>query len=439
MNKRGKRICISKLILIILFTFNSLSLLKADNDPFREMYGRKITEIRIIGSKHTKNNTILKELVSRVGAFLEKANLHEDVRRLKNLRIFTTVKVQPQVEAGKIILVITVAEFSLFLPSIRFVITDQNGIAVGGGVRSLNLFGRAISFSGGATIGGAKTMFFDFGNPWQYNSKYTYQIEFFQRNRANKEDGYHEIATELFLSLAKNFGLKTKIGTRFWYQSIGSDTPGKTLSDDNRDNVLSLGFFAGYDSRDSSANPHSGWWNELEILKAGVFGGESDFWRANLDLRLFVPLSKNSTLSLSSLSTTSSGEIGHEIAHWQDFSIGGSNSVRGWGLGIYQGKNQFINTVEFRTTLIEPKIFEFLGFTFPLGLQMAFFGDVGTVWNKPYEFEKNLIAGVGIGIRILVPTIGMTRIDFGFGEHGFKVYLHLSSFEKATKQRFRVR
>ncbi|MFQ5753324.1 MAG: BamA/TamA family outer membrane protein, partial [bacterium] len=133
-------------------------------------------------------------------------------------------------------------------------------------------------------------------------------------------------------------------------------------------------------------------------------------------------------------------EVGEEIPRHQDFHIGGTNSVRGWELNSRSGKNQFLNTVEYRVTFIEPQMLSFFGLTADVGLQLALFGDLGIAWNESQEFNTdNFIGGYGLGLRLLVPFVNMFRIDLGLGESGKSVKLHLGAFEKPVAQRFRVR
>ena len=69
------------------------------------------------------------------------------------------------------------------------------------------------------------------------------------------------------------------------------------------------------------------------------------------------------------VSATKSGRSGKkDITAKQDFSLGGTNSVRGWDLDSRRGKNQFINTAEYRVTVVRPK-----ALTIPFGLSL----DVG--------------------------------------------------------------
>jgi outer membrane translocation and assembly module TamA len=88
---------------------------------------------------------------------------------------------------------------------------------------------------------------------------------------------------------------------------------------------------------------------------------------------------------------------------------------------------------------MKPKAFRFLGFRLPIGLQIAAFADFGSAWNQRDEFNRNFIRGFGLGLRFITPTTGMARIDFGFGQEGFSIRIHLGSYEKPVMQRQRVR
>ena len=173
----------------------------------------------------------------------------------------------------------------------------------------------------------------------------------------------------------------------FDYQSIRDDDSlytGKTLSGDNRDNVPSLGFYLGYDTRDYWTNTTSGWLNEIELKKNGIFGwGDSDFWRLTLDVRRYQPLAKQHTLAIFSLTTLTTGNPRKQIAPWQYYGIGGWNSIRGRDLSSRIGKSQIINTLEYRWTFLPlTPVTLIKGFTVPFGLQLALFGDAGHAWNE---------------------------------------------------------
>jgi len=49
-----------------------------------------------------------------------------------------------------------------------------------------------------------------------------------------------------------------------------------------------------------------------------------------------------------------------EVAPWENFGIGGTNTIRGWDFAARKGKNQMLNTIEYRYTLLEPRGWDLL-------------------------------------------------------------------------------
>jgi len=402
--------------------------------------GKTITEIRIIGAKYTKHSVIRNALMSKQGMPFTVFKLHRDYLHLDRLGIFGNFDIRPVLEDNGLILEVEVKEVFPYLPILSVVLGDENGLQFGGGVTSINFIKRALYFSGIVLVGGATNIEFRFRNPRFAGNRTSYQIDFYHRNRENLSFNYSEVADEFYSTLAKMVGYSGRLGARFNFQSIKSDTVGITLSNNRYDSVPQLAFFFGYDSRSSNTNPHSGWWNELEIMRSGFLGFDSNFWRFTFDIRRYIPVMSSHKLTVSSLLTMTTGQVGTDVATWQQFTLGGTNSIRGWSTGSRTGKNEFINTIEYRYNILEPRPFNIMGFDLRLGGQIALFADFGHAWNVSEQFKlNNFIAGYGAGFRLLVPFTGLVRLDFALGESNKGVMLHIGSFEKAHKQRKRVR
>jgi outer membrane protein assembly factor BamA len=404
-------------------------------------YGKTLKEINFIGVRYTDIDILTRELVSQVGRPYLRENVLPDYNALDKLDVFSQIKISPVEFQDGVILEITVREIYPYLPFITYEVTDENGFSVGAGLQSVNLGRRDVFLVGLARFGGATNISMLLANPWFAGDHVSYQLEFNQRERVNELDDFQETATEITFRLGSYLGPKGRLGGFSTFQSIKSDAAGRTLSSTNRDNVSSLGFYIGYDSRDVWSNPHTGWWNEADVAKTGGFlGGSSDFWRLNVDLRRYIPVVKKQTLALFSLLTLTTGTVGKDVAAWQDFSLGGTNSVRGWELGSRTGKNQLISTAEYRVTVLEPKLLTLAGLSVDIGLQLAAFADLGMAWNQQGQFQSgNLIGGYGVGLRLLVPFVDMFRFDFGMGQHGKSVTVNIGGFTKAVAQRYRVR
>ena len=429
------------LILLIFIILCGYSLVLAQS-KVDELYGKNLKDIRIKSLRYTQKEIIFRELASKVGKPYTETNAQKDFAKLDKLDIFSSIEIQPFEEGNDVNLEIRVKELFPYLPFFSYEVTDENGFAGGPGFQSVNLLGRDRFLFGAARFGGATNISVLYEDPWIAGNHLSVTLEFSQRDRFNKLDEFNEIASEGTLRIGSYLGEYGRAGGRFSFISLKSDLPGKTLSSSNRDNVPTLGFFIGYDSRDLWSNPHQGWWNEFELSKtSGFLGGDGDFWSFNFDLRRYVPIIEKHTLALFSLTTLRIGDAGTDIPLHQDFHIGGTNSVRGWDISPDRsGKNQWINTVEYRVTLMEPKVLSLLGLTADIGFQGALFGDLGVAWDESEEFKKdNFIGGFGLGFRFLVPFVNMFRFDFAFGESGEGFILHIGSLEKPVAQRFRVR
>ena len=90
------------------------------------------------------------------------------------------------------------------------------------------------------------------------------------------------------------------------------------------------------------------------------------------------------------------------------YGIGGATTVRGWPTGARQGKKQWLNTLEYRYQWVKPRPIKLFGkFNVYWGLHLAIYGDLGTAWTAPPDFSRNFIGGVGYGIRLIIPYVGM--------------------------------
>ncbi|MFC2164565.1 BamA/TamA family outer membrane protein [Acidobacteriota bacterium] len=402
-----------------------------------------IKEIRFEGLKRTKEYIVTRELISKVGEPLLLENLAIEKQRIELLDIFSDIRIEPEVVEEKVIIHYIFVETFPLLPSISISITDENGVSAGAGVKSPNLLGRDIFFSGRVLFGGSTVAEFWIDNPWVTGNHLGYSLEYYYRERSNLITESNEIANEFYLKVGSWIGRHGRIGGSFESINIRSDKPGTTLSPDGLDKTTRLGFYLGYDNRDAFTDTRRGWWSEIEIGgDMRLFENSSKFVQLDLDIRRYQPMPwDNHTLVLFSLTTLRTGEVGKEVAPWQVFGLGGTNTIRGWDFASRQGKNQFINTVEYRITLFEPRLIHLpFKIKYRGGIAFAVFGDLGIVWDNPHEFRgDNFIGGVGAGIRLLLPIVGVLRVDVAWGQQGKGIYFHIGAFEKPVMTRKRVR
>jgi outer membrane protein insertion porin family len=404
-----------------------------------DLYGKPVKEIAIVGAKRTKEYVIRRELISRVDQPYLETNAKLDIEKLTRLGIFSVVKVHGRASGGGVILTIYVVETFSILPVVSIAISDENGVSVGGGLKMLNLGGRATYLSAVASFGGANSLQFTLKNPWVAGNHLSYNVHFFHYERTNKIFSFNETSNEAYAEIQSYVRKNGRIGGRLMLETLHSDEPGKTLSADDMDNVASLGAYAIYDTRDEWNNPNSGWLGEMAVWQNGIFGTDSDFWRLIVDLRRYNPLSAKSTLCVFSMATLTTGAVGTDVAEWQQFGIGGVNTIRGCDLGGVIGKNQFINTLEYRRTLLAQQGIRVFGVNLPFGMQGTVFGDFGSAWSENEDFKPSFILGYGVGLRFILPYVDAARIELAAGQEGEGIKVLVATGEKADRARWRIR
>jgi outer membrane protein insertion porin family len=406
-------------------------------------YGEILREVRITGNRHTREWVILKAVKSQIGHPYTPENAKLDVLWVLRIGAFTAVTLDTEPVPDGIALTVTVTETTPWIPSLSIRLTQENGIEIGPAVSSSNVLGTAARLSAYARWGGATNYGLRYADPvlpgrsWIYG----YRFQYFHRDRINKLLDFDEITDELFLEFLQSTNDNTRAGVRFRYTALKSNLDGMTLGADNYDHVPALGFFVQTDSR-NGVYPTDGWYSDIEASKWGVFGGDADYWRLDVDMRFYTPLPRlgdRHSMTLSSFASLVSGGLGDTIPPWGEFFIGGTNSVRGWSLGSRHGQNQWLNTVEYWFKLMDQKRWKFWFIKWRMGLQLGAFGDFGTAWSDYQRLESNMIAGGGAGLRLTLPVITMFRMDLAYGENDLGVRFFIGGAEKAIAQRQRVR
>ncbi|GMR24093.1 MAG: hypothetical protein BMS9Abin37_2589 [Acidobacteriota bacterium] len=405
-----------------------------------DLEGKIVTEIRLHGLAHTKEYVVERELVSRVGEPFSEQNVKKDAERLDRLRIFSFIEIRSIAADSGVRIEIEVRETFPYMPTLSIQVNDENGASAGPGFKSVNFLGRGIELGAAAQFGGSTNLDLSFANPWVSGNHLSYRARYLYRDRPNELDDFNEITNELEARFGSYIGEAGRIGVQAAFSTIRSDRDGVTLSPDNLDKIPSLGVYLGYDTRDIWSRPGIGWRNELDITKSDVRDTPRGFWTTNIDLRRYQTWQTRHTLLLTSLTTLQSGTVGEDVPIYADFHIGGTNTIRGWPLDSRVGKNQFINTVEYRYLLTEPRPFSFSFFTAYIGLQLAAFADFGHAWSESKDFAMNqFIGGYGVGLRVLIPFVDEIRLDVGWGAPGEGIMFHFGIYPKVVMQRERVR
>lgn len=193
--------------------------------------------------------------------------------------------------------------------------------------------------------------------------------------------------------------------------------PGRRLpiSSTGRIFAPSIGFLR--DKRDIRLEPSRGGREQIILEKSFDFlGGTTDFTKVDIDLRRYVPLigapKPDELPRLVLAGRAVFGRSFGELPAFEQYFIGGPDTVRGYETDVQFGDNQFYTNLELRYRF--NRQFQFVGFA-----------DAGAASGGRFESSRTgLLSSVGIGLRVRTP-IGPIRLDLARplqGGDGFKTH-----------------
>jgi outer membrane protein assembly factor BamA len=418
----------------------ALAWAQADTAALQQLENRTVTSIELTGLEHTRPHIVTRELETSVGLPLRLDVLKADVQRLENLAIFGSVAATGRLDGEGVAVTLAFKESirGFAYPTLSY--AEVNGWSFGAAATWRNLFGRNASVSGRAVFGGTTSYGFGVANPWVAGNHVGFDVRFAYLERFDKLNEFHEKSAGLAPRVSTYLGSKGRLAASVGFFQMRSDVAGKTLSPSNQDRFVRAGVVLGYDSRDSWRDPRRGWQNEVDLWRTA---GGGDYWSMDLDLRRFQPVGERK-LEVSGLLSLQSGKVGRDVPEYLLYRVGGTNSIRGYrldtlGREIY-GKNQLLTTAEYVFTVVPLRLVNPRGhFSLRVGVEGSVFADAGTAWSAPNELALDRFrAGLGAGLRILVPGIEQLRLELGWSPSGGFV-VHFASGAKIKKQRDRLR
>lgn len=161
-----------------------------------------------------------------------------------------------------------------------------------------------------------------------------------------------------------------------------------------------------FDSRDNIYDPHEGKRISYSVEWAGL-GGDFDFTKFTADYRYYYRAGGESVWALN----LGAGYADGDMPLSQRFSMGGSDTLRGYEDDQFRGNSMLKATLEYRFPIVKR-------------VQGVLFTDNGYAWDKRHEdeFDLGLIKNsFGVGLRINSP-LGPVKLDYGYGDDGGKFH-----------------
>jgi outer membrane protein insertion porin family len=191
-----------------------------------------------------------------------------------------------------------------------------------------------------------------------------------------------------------------------------------------------------HNTRDFDLDPGAGAYDGLSVeygtVNGNTFAGttfaqipfDGPFNKASVDIRRYfskggrklTPQDKRVTLAFRLRAGISSGKL----PFFEQFFIGGAESLRGYQEDRFWGDNMLMASAELRKPIAQ-------------SISGVLFADYGDAWAgnpsffitqlpQSQTFQGNL--GVGVGIRVNTP-IGHLRLDYGVGSEGGRTHFSM--------------
>jgi outer membrane protein assembly factor BamA len=173
-----------------------------------------------------------------------------------------------------------------------------------------------------------------------------------------------------------------------------------------------------FDTRDSIDIPTRGAFATLYTeLADRALGSSTSFVKFGGEWKDFIPLWRNNpTLALHALTDYTSGSS--DTPFWEQASLGGRRTLRGFGSDRFIDFNRSLATAEVRT-----KVYDRHMFGVNLEIELAPFVEAGQVFRHVAESPVNDLHWVGgLGFRGVVRPQIVGFVDLGHGSEGTSIF-----------------
>jgi outer membrane protein insertion porin family len=373
----------------------------------------KTGKIRIEGNTFTKERVFKHTLLLKEGDVLNSHKLREGWRRLYNLGFFESVEIEPlPASSSTVDLLVKVKE------------AKQRGqILLGAGYSSNYGLEGSIQLSKDNLGGVGKKIELD----WRFGEKINdydigYIDRWFRDSSLKLELNLYNLLHRYYESEGayekERIGGRIGFGWPIWQNMETSirlrneeitirEIEGEPLPEDLEYEVgskiersLELRLDRNTRVRDEAFNSYKGSYSFLAMEKSGGFlGGDLDFIKYKAEWRGY--LRKGEFWKSPILAYRLGGKWGEDLPSYEQFYLGGLDSLRGYKENEFRGDKVVLGSLELRFPLTK----ELLG---------SLFVDAGKVWDENFSMEDFKI-GWGLGVRFKTP-VGLIRLAYGLGE-----------------------
>lgn len=398
---------------------------------FLGAYQNDIDTLMIFGNNKTKDHVILREILHPINQPLDSVILKDDINRLYNLGIFSSVDIQFEDNIYKVNLI---ESFSI-IPDL---VIDYSEIAkkwsYGLGLAHINFMGlNQQLYFGGAFIG-EKWFAISLSNPWIYGDHISLETIFF--NRYSDNPFYDYRFNETYFAIKSGFykGLYNKFEYGLSYYRNKKHTSSE-LVNQNAPNEKSfyrygsIEFDYQYDTRNVYRDPTKGILFGINFrYSKSLIEDNTDIANISLSFDKFILLKikkiHEPVLSYGIYSSFKFPKFSDLPIHEYEY-MGGEDYVRGYSSDPYfypdnfdkniEVSNIIYNYLELQSTILEKKDYGKVEF----GIDGLIFVNSG-IGSKTFDkiSLNQLLIGYGVGLKFFVTGPPPISIMIGFNPYG---------------------
>lgn len=189
------------------------------------------------------------------------------------------------------------------------------------------------------------------------------------------------------------------------YSNPGANSPYTDFLQNNFGLTRSVTLTRVFDDRDNVINPTEGSRFQLSSEFAGHgFGGDFSFNKYVAEARHYFKINDDHVIAL----RVDAGYADGQVSEANQFSVGGADTLRGYDDDQFKGTKMITASAEYRFPIVKK-------------VQGVVFSDLGNAWTAPGYKLNNLLASVGVGVRVATP-IGPIRLDLAKGQQGMRTH-----------------
>jgi len=383
---------------------------------FVEVTEGKLSAIKIEGLKKTKEYVVRRELTIKPGEIYDNNKIVRDLQRIYNLGFFEEVKRDhlPGKTPEEVTLVIQVVEQKTGRAGVGGGYSSLNGIVGFANLSQSNFKGEGKRVYVKTEFGGIKTYEVGYFDPWfggkprsvgvvLYSTKWNRNL-YLGGNTLSEYDEERKGGT---ITFGRRLRRDVDLSFHFRDEDIKltpTDSTATAPIGIQNGRLQSLGGTLDKDTRDNRFRPTTGVHDTLSVeTTGGIIRGANQYTKYVLALRRYLPLTKGGKTVFAFQGIAGRSTVGKGFVPVYDmFSVGGSDTVRGYREREFLGTKIFYTNLEVRQRIA--KNFDVVGFY-----------DIGDAWGLDYDQKNrdfNAKKGYGLGLRLQTP-LGPVAIDHG--------------------------